>query len=49
MTILVSSFVDGYSSFLQVTRITIKAWISLNVGYIPSPIMELTAIERLNN
>ena len=36
MTTLVPSFLDGSSSFLQITRPTIKAWMSLNFGKIPS-------------
>ena len=37
---LVTSFLDGSSSFLQVTSITIKASIRLNFGRIPSPTMK---------
>ena len=33
---LVPSFSNGYSSFLQVTRSIIKAWMDLNFGKIPS-------------
>ena len=36
MTTLVSSFLDGSSSFLQVTRPTLKTWMSLNFGKISS-------------
>ena len=36
MTTLVPSFLDGSSSFLQVTRKTIKAGMSLNFGKIAS-------------
>ena len=36
VTTLVQSFLDGSSSFLQVTRPTIKAWMSVNYGKIPS-------------
>ena len=32
VTTLVLSFLDGSSSFLQITRPTIKAWMSLNFG-----------------
>ena len=39
VTTQVPSVFDG-SSFLQVTRMTIKAWMSLNFGQIPSPTME---------
>ena len=49
MTTLVLSFLDGSSSFLQVTRPTIKAWMGLNFGKIPSLISELVALERLKN
>ena len=47
MTILVPSFSYGSSSFLQVTRATIKAWMGLNFGMIPSLTSELAALERL--
>ena len=33
--------------FLQLTRTTIKAWMSLNFGPTPPPTTELAAIERL--
>ena len=36
MTTLVPSFFDGSSSFLQVTRQIINAWMSFNFGKIPS-------------
>ena len=36
VTTLVPSFLNGSCSFLQVTSPTIKAWISLNFGKIPS-------------
>ena len=36
MTNLVPSFLDGSSSFLQITRPTINAQMSLNFGKIPS-------------
>ena len=49
MTTLVHSFLDGSSSFLQITRPTLKAWISLNFGKIPSLTSELAALERLKN
>ena len=49
MTTLVPSFLNGSSSFLQVTRPIIKAWTSLNFGKIPSLISELAALERLKN
>ena len=49
MTILVPSFSNGYSSFLQVTMSTIKAWMGFNFGKIPSLTLELAAHERLKN
>ena len=49
MTTLVPLFLDGSSSFLQVTRTTIKAWMSLNFCKIPSPTTELAALDRLKN
>ena len=48
MTTLVPSFLDG-SSFLQVTRPTIKAWMGLNFGKIPSLTSELAALEHPKN
>ena len=47
MTTLVPSFSDGSSSFLRVTRPTIKAWMNLNLGKISSLTLELAALERL--
>ena len=49
MTTLVPLFFNWSSSFLQVTRSTIKAWMGLNFGKIPSLTMELAALERLKN
>ena len=49
MTTLVPSFLDGSCSFLQVTRPTVKAQMSLNFGKIPSLTSELAALERLKN
>ena len=49
MTTLVPSFLNGSSSFLPVTRLTIKAWMSLHFGKIQSLAMELAALERLKN
>ena len=49
MTTLVPSFSDGSSLFLQITRPTIKAWIGLNFGKIPSLTSELAALERQKN
>ena len=45
MTTLVPLFLDGSSSFLQITRPTIKARMSLNFGLIPSLTLELAPIE----
>ena len=47
MNTLVPSFSIESSSFLQVTRTTIKAWMSLNFGRIPLLTSELAALERL--
>ena len=47
MTILVFSFYNRSYSFLQIRKTTIKAWMSLNSFKIPSPIMELAALEHL--
>ena len=47
MTTVVPSFLDGSSSFLQITRPTIKAW--MNFGKIPSLTSELAALERQKN
>ena len=49
MTTLVPSFLNGSSTFLQVTRPTIKAWMSLNFSKIPSLTVDLAALERLKN
>ena len=49
MTTLVPSILDGSSSFLQITRPTIKAKMSLNFGKIPSLTSELAALERQKN
>ena len=49
VTTLVPSFLDGSSSFLQITRPTIKAWMGLNFGKIPSLTSELAALERQKN
>ena len=46
MTTLVPSFLGGSSSFLQITRPTIKAWMGMNFGKIPSLTLELAALER---
>ena len=47
MTTLVLSILNGSSLFLQIRRTTIKAWMSLNSVKIPSPIIELAALEHL--
>ena len=44
---LAPSFLIGSSSFLQVTRTTIKAWMSSNLGRIPQLNLELAALEHL--
>ena len=49
MTTLVLSNLNGSSSFLQTIRKTIKAWMSLNLVKIPSPILELAALEHLKS
>ena len=49
MITLVPSFSNGSSSFLQVTRSIIKAWMDLNFGKIPSLTSELAAHESLKN
>ena len=49
MTSLVPSLLNGSSSFLQVTRPTIKARISLMFGKVPSVTSELAALELLKN
>ena len=48
MTTLVLSFFNRFYSFLQISRTTIKAWMSLNSVKIPSPVMEIAALEHLN-
>ena len=49
VTTLVPSFLDGSSSFLQIRRPTIKAWMGLNFGKIPSLTSELAALEHQKN
>ena len=49
VSILVLSFLNGSSPFLQVTRTAIKACMSLNFCQMPSPTTELAALERLKN
>ena len=46
---LATSFLNRSSSFLQVTRTCIKAWMSSNFGQIPPPTQELSALARLKN
>ena len=48
MATLTTSFLIGSSSFLQVMRTCIKAWMSFNFGLIPLTI-ESTALEHLKN
>ena len=47
MTTLVLSILNRSYSFLQIRRTTIKAWMSLHFVKIPSPIIELAALEHL--
>ena len=49
MTTLVPSFSNRYSSFLQVTSLTIKAWLGLNFSKIPLLTSELASLERVKN
>ena len=49
MTTLVLLIFNGSSSFLQVTRSAMKAWMGLNFGKIPSLTSELAALERVKN
>ena len=49
MSTLMLSVLNGSPSFLQVTRTTIKACMSLNFNQIRSPTTELAALERLKN
>ena len=49
MTTLVRSFLNESSLFLQITRPSIKARMSLNFGKIPSLTWELAAIEHQKN
>ena len=41
MNTLAPSFLNQSSSFLQVTRTCMKAWMSSNFGQIPTPTQEL--------
>ena len=49
MTSVVLSILNESSSCLKIRRTTIKAWMSLNFSEIPSPIMELAALDFLEN
>ena len=49
MTSLVLSLLNGSSSYLEIRRTTLKAWIRLNFVKIPLHIMELAALEHLEN
>ena len=49
MTTLVLSILNGSFSFLHTIRTTIKAWMSLNFGKIPSLTSELAALENQKN
>ena len=49
VTTLVLSLLNRSYSILQIRRTTIKAWVSLNSVKIPSPILELAALEHLKN
>ena len=49
LTTLVPLLSNGSSSFFKVTRPTIKAWMSLNLGKIPSLTSELAPLECLKN
>ena len=46
---LAPSFLNQSSSFLQVTRTCMKAWMSSNFGQIPTPTPELSALAHLKN
>ena len=47
MNTLAPSFLNRSSSFLQVTRTCMKAWMRTNFGQIPPPTPELSALARL--
>ena len=49
MTNLAHSFLIGFSSFLQVMRACLKAWMSSNFSQIPPLITESAALEHLKN
>ena len=46
VTTLAPSFLIGSSSFLKVTRISIKAWMRLNLKYNQPQTVELTSLEQ---
>ena len=46
MSTLEPLFLIGSFSFLQVTRTTIKAWMSSNFGEIPPLTLELAALDQ---
>ena len=48
MTTLAPSFFIGFSSFLQVTRSTIKAYMGSKFGQIRHCTVDLAALERPN-
>ena len=47
MNTLAPSFLNQSSSFLQVKRTCMKAWMFSNFGQIPTPTPELSALARL--
>ena len=49
MNTLAPSFFNESSSFLQVTRTCMKAWMSSNLGQITTATPELSAVARLKN
>ena len=49
MTTLALSFLNDSSPSLKVTRITIKAWMTLIFDQVPLPTTELAALKRLKN
>ena len=49
MNTLAPSFLIGSTSFLQVMRTCMKAWMSSNFGQIPPPNLELSALACLKN
>ena len=49
MNTLAPAFLIRSSSFLQVTRTYMKAWMSSNFNQIPPPSIELSALARLKH